>query len=125
MFVLTNRRLFLADATAIVPSAETAGEHTREAFRLRFELIDDDEMTELARFTPEDLADPVTAEAKNERRVLRRVIVGWEDVVDGSKEPIPFDEDVLEMALRLRWFRLAAYAAYRHAIESGEAARGN
>lgn len=125
MFVLTNRRLFLADATAIVPSAETAGEHTREAFRLRFELIDDDEMTELSRLTSEDLADPAMAQVKSDRRVLRRLIVGWEDVVDASKEPIPFDEDTLEMALRLRWFRLAAYAAYRHAIESGEAARGN
>lgn len=125
MFILTDRRLFVADATAILPSADTPGDHTRETFKLRFELIEDDEMTELARFTPEDLADPVTAETKNERRVLRRVIVGWEDVVDGNKEPIPFDVDTLEQALRLRWFRLAAYAAYRHAIESGEASRGN
>lgn len=126
MFVLSDRRVFVADATAILPSAETPGAYIDYAFRLEFEAIDEEESSSLATLTDEDLAQAAaTAPARADKRMLRRIILGWSDVVDRSGQQIPFAADVLEIAIAQPWFRAAAFAAYRAAMTGGEARRGN
>lgn len=125
MFVLSQSHHFPADAVAILPSPEQAGTFIEWPFKLHFEMVSEEEAADLSAITDEDLKEPGLAGVRADKRLLRRIVHGWEDVVDAAKAQVPFSAEALEEALKLPAFRLAAFAAYRKAVSGGEALRGN
>lgn len=68
--------------------------------------------------------DAVTSEGADE--FMRRVLVGWDGVVDSDGDPFPFNQQNLETMIDIPFVRQALSAAYFSATSGVKAAkRGN
>lgn len=115
MFKLVDPVKVWWPATASVPSILNPGTFDAQPFKLLLEPLPTDEAEALDKawlaLTPED-------RAREPHYLLHRVVKGWDEVSDGSS-PVPFTPENLAAALRLPWFPLAAYAAYRDLMSGG------
>ena len=70
-----------------VETLNEAGKKEKSEFHVVFKRYDVDELDELR--------------TKPQREVLKEAIVGWEGLLDGNKEPVPFNELNVDVLLRI------------------------
>lgn len=121
-FVVTQSRLYWWPIKVRVPNsdAKRAGQFEEFQFKAQFEAISTDEADKL-------IADvnalPPDERTGRQNDLLLRVVKGWDDqIIDESKEAIPFDPDTLSQLLTDPWVLVAFWRAWGESM-SGEAGR--
>jgi hypothetical protein len=54
-----------------------------------------------------------------DRDLLRKVLVGWQDIVGPDKQPVPFSEEVREQLIERPWVRTPMVRVYFEVINGG------
>ncbi len=106
MFVIQDDLTFTWPVDVNVPA--DGGKAVKQTLKARFEAIDQDELNRLI------------AEGGDEA-VLARVWVGWEDVVDAEREPVPFSAEMRQALCKRPYLRAAVVATYLEAISGRRA----
>lgn len=105
-----------------IPHPDNAGAIIEQKFKMLFEPEDQDEAIEQAEIYAS--LPTLRERAEHERRQVKRVSKGWDDVVDDDKSSVPFTEENLQAALQQKWFRDAVFRGYTESL-NGEARLGN
>lgn len=123
-FRLVDEISFPAKVTVKVPHPDKPGETNDQSFTMRFRAMPISEARKLdAELRAIDDADE---RATQENDFLKRICVGWDDgVVDADGTPVPFSQDVLDLALDWPFFQVAVFEAYRKALGADTARLGN
>lgn len=100
MFKLINENPIVTWPVTIAIPADQ-GKVLKAKCKLTFELIDDDEFSELA--------------AMGDDVLLQRVVSGWQDVGDEDGKPLPFSEENLRRFSKRAYVRRSIFAAYQKA----------
>lgn len=137
MFKVVPNLTFWWPVKVLEPDPEQPGKLIEQEFQAEFKLLDDNEAKAsaevrrqiVARFSP-DLDDQalqaVTDELEaHERASVRRVLVGWRDIVDAKGNPIPFDDQSFSALYNMYRVRTALNRAYKEAISEDQARLGN
>lgn len=110
MFVVTDQHTFERTVTVKMPSPDMPDAIVEQSFRMTFLAVDQDE----ARAWDEEQAGRNPEERRaHEHDFLVKVSQGWSDIVDASKNPLPFTAKALRHLLKRAWFERAVYEAYR------------
>ena len=62
---------------------------------------------------------------EQEKRVLRRIVKNWRNVVGEDGQPLPFSNEAFDRALARQAIREGFNVAYAEAIDTGKARQGN
>ena len=98
MFVLKADHEFDWPVTVRIPI--DGGKYASQTFTARFRLPSKDEMTNMAAVLGDDAAN------------ARKVMVGWDGIVDEQKQPVPFSDEALDALLGVPWARVAIWQAF-------------
>ncbi|HEY5209305.1 MAG TPA: hypothetical protein VIJ42_07660, partial [Stellaceae bacterium] len=123
MFKLAQRRLFWWPVNVVMPDPAQAGKTITETFEMQFEALSLDQANELQNEI-EQIGDRAELRAR-QFDFLKRVCVGWRDIVDGDGKTVPFSPEALHAAIQFSWYRDAVMRAYQKAIGTDEARAGN
>lgn len=101
MFTLALRAEFTHTVTVLTP---VDGGHREDTLRARFVAISAEEEADLLEVRDDGVS------------LLRRIVVGLEDIVDTSGRPVEFTPELLSTLLGLQWVRYGLVSAYRAAV---------
>lgn len=120
-FVLSSDRRFSWPAVAQLPSDDTPGTVVETTFTLIFRAVGDDRLNALDDewLKATQAGAPAADLFRLQHAGLREVIAGWEGVEDGDGQPVPFGPATLDAAISDRWWRAAAYRAFKEATDAG------
>ena len=109
--------------TVHAPDPQNAGKIIEQNLKVQLEPLPQDELTaaqeESAAFTRmRDVTD-------HGIRIMHRVVKNWDGVVDESGEPVPFTEEMLDLAMQHSWFRAGIQKALAESQNGEEARLGN
>ena len=96
-FILTQKPTFKAPVKVFMPNDN--GGHTESTFKATFRLIDIDELTSLRELKPAE--------------VLRKVMVGFDELIDEDKNKVEFNEDNFSALLLIPQAVSAAYRSFQ------------
>ena len=118
-FVLVEKHLYWWPVTVRVPDPDQPGKFAEQELQVQFEARRQEEAVALqeayARLsTPRERAEAEIAE-------LRAICQGWDGVVDGNGNPVPFSEETFARALDQSWFRAGVWTAYHQSVFGIEA----
>lgn len=102
MFVYAANPQFTHTLTVQVP---TDGGHENQTFACTFCVLGDDE---LAKYDMND--------RQQSSDFLRRAIVGFNDIVDAEKQPIPYSDKVRDWLIDLPYVRVPLVKGYFSAV---------
>lgn len=117
-FVLTESYVYDWPVKALVPDPSKPGAMLEQELVVKFAAMSRDEAK---RLDAEIAALPETEQVARQDDVLRRVLVGWEGVVDSEDRRVPFAQETLDIALQFPWFRSACYRAYADSLRGAVA----
>lgn len=121
-FVLSATNRFWWPVKVKMPDPDRPGKIVTQELVVLFEPKDQDSAIEdQARIA----ALPATDQIVAERQLLADVVRDWRDVLDEDKQPVPFSDKNLNMALQQSWFRTALWSAYAQSLAGQEARLGN
>ncbi|HBD91813.1 MAG TPA: hypothetical protein DEF16_03760 [Gemmobacter sp.] len=122
-FALVEKPTYWWPVTVRVPDPDTAGKFQEQELKLQFVA----QPRDAAIAAQEAYADLTSDRARHETEVAQMldIVTGWDGVVDGNGNPVPFSETTLRAALQLMWFRNAVNAAYAESMMGIEARLGN
>ena len=122
-FTLVENPTFWWPVTVRVPDPEAPGKTVSQDLRVQFAPKTRDEEIALqekfAALTSE--RDRADAEIANWLDIVK----GWDGVVDGNGNPVPFSAEALRAALQRSWFRVGLGEAFTASAFGLEAKRGN
>ncbi len=121
-FTITTAHEFRWPVSVTLPDPEKPGEHLVQDVAGVFSAIPLDEAEAL--FEGLDGGTAAARASEAEIRLVERVLIGWEGVVDEAGKPEPFTPLALARANQWSWFRRAVIQAYRKALAE-DPARGN
>lgn len=110
MFVVTDKHSFERTVTVKMPSPDKADAIVEQSFKMTFLAVDQDEARA---WDEEQAARPAEERRAHEHDFLVKVSMGWAEIVDEGKQPIPFSAGTLRLLLKRAWFERAVYEAYR------------
>lgn len=119
-FKLTKTYEYWWPVTVVMPDPKRPGKFIEAKFEALLEPLPlDEQLADL----DEDRATATTREnvERNLQR-LARTVKGWRGILDEGDEPLPFSDEMLEMALQQAPFRAAIQKALQDS-QNGEAAR--
>ena len=119
MFVATSKHLFWWPVTVNMPHPENAGSFVEATFEMQFEALS---MARAKQLDEEREKVPPEQQASRAFDFIFELARDWREIVDESRQPIPFSREALERMLQLPWFRTGVLAAYQQAV-NGQAAR--
>lgn len=112
MFKIEPQKIVKWPVTVNIP--QDGGRTRKSVFSAEFELLPQDEFSAIYR-----------EDGGNDEDLLRRVLVGWQDVGDADGEAIDFNADAREMMIRIPYVRAAIVSAYLECSFGKAAARKN
>ena len=74
---------------------------------------------------PNNEFQAIYSDGGNDETLLRRVLLGWNDVADADGNPLAFSPEAREMLIQITYVRSALVAAYMECCSGREAARKN
>ena len=98
MFNVDEKPVFTRTVTALVPKGEG---HDPQTFKATFNVLDDDEIDGVA-----------LGETKKVKELLRKMLVGMDDLADAAGNAIPFSDQIRDRMLKLPYVRVALLQAY-------------
>lgn len=119
-FILAATATFWWPMFVRVPDPAQAGAITEQELKVQLIWIDEDE--QLAREAAVLKIQDVQEQVKASRELIADRVTGWDGVVDGKGEPVPFSREALLQALKQSWFKAGLIRAVKEA-SAGEAAR--
>lgn len=119
MFILKDEISYRWPVKVRVPGAGGDGRFEEQSFKVEFAALKRDEAEAL---DTEVHAALLAGDETQRDRLLERVVIGWDGIVDESKAEVPFSPETLRAALQWPWVRLALYAAWTES-QSGEKRR--
>ncbi len=105
MFKVTEERTFTRSVPVMVP---TDGGHTKETFKATYRVVD-----------IEELDDTHTLEGQ--QRVLRRVVVSMDELVDDAGAEMPYSDELRDKLIRVPFVRSALLQTYMQAVTRARA----
>lgn len=121
MFRLAPVASFWRTVTVNVPDAASADAFDRQSFRARFRVLTPDEGRDFDARRRRMSADELAADP---HALLREIVIGWDDVLDGEGRPLAFGAGALTEMLALPWVAPALLDAWRAGL-AGEPRLGN
>lgn len=100
MFKIVTEPTFTATVPVCVP---VDGGHRNEDFKAKFKVVDVEELGEASGL-------------EGQQKLLRRVVVGVEDVRDDAGEELPFNEQLRDQLIAVPYVRAAMLQTYLAAI---------
>lgn len=80
-------------------------------FKVTFRVLDDETMSAITR--QHGQPDPDAAWiAEGDKQLLRQAWIGWDDIVDLDRQPIPFSDSARERLMSIIPIRVAVITAY-------------
>ncbi|MER9047589.1 hypothetical protein NKH89_09975 [Mesorhizobium sp. M0923] len=122
-FVLTKEYRYPWPVKIHRPDPVNPGKWQIQSYTHEFVGIGEDDAKALEKEI-EDLKTPEERRAR-EHDLLIKASRGWRDVIDESKNPIEYSEELLRQALQDTWYRVGLYNAYVGSLASPEARKGN
>jgi hypothetical protein len=122
-FVLVERPTVWWPVTVRVPDPDQPGKLAVQRLKVQFVVRDRDEVLDRQEYYAalETERERIEAETAD----MAETICGWDGVVDGNGNPVPFSEEMLRAAWKKSWFRVGVYAAQAEVILGKEAQTGN
>lgn len=122
-FVLVENPTYWWPVTIRIPDPSAAGKLIEQRMKVQFAPQNRDEALKRQEFyaaltTERDRIDAEMAD-------MLDIVKGWDDVVDGNGNPVPFSADALRAALGKSWFRSGLNKALAESIVGIEPALGN
>lgn len=118
MFVLKKDHSYAWPVTVQVPA--DGGDIREEQFTCTFQILPQARIESLMEEMRAD--EGTTLGGGADERILREVVVGWEDVKDESGDVIPFTGENLATLMALPYARIGVMRAYFESV-MGEKAR--
>jgi hypothetical protein len=100
MFVLSENPRFTHAVKVMTP---VDGGHKVEEFKATFTVID-----------VNDIGD--TSSLPGQTELLRRVVVGLEDIVDDAKKPVPYSDEFRDRLIGIPYIRAGLVQTYLAAV---------
>lgn len=100
MFILTEEPRFTHDVKVMTP---IDGGHREDIFKATYRVID-----------VEEIGD--TAGLAGQQALLRRVVVGIDDVVDANKKAVPYSDEFRDRLIAIPYIRAGLLQTYLAAI---------
>lgn len=122
-FVLVENPTYWWPVTVRVPDPSVAGQTVEQVLEVQFAPRDRDQALERQEYHATLTTDRERAEAEISDMI--EIVCGWDGVVDGKGEPVPFSENTLRAALRHSWFRIGLMTALNESLIGKAAKRGN
>ncbi|RWR28702.1 hypothetical protein D2T29_15840 [Sinirhodobacter populi] len=122
-FVLVQSPTVWWPVTVRVPDDATPGKMSEQKLKVQFVIRDRDQ-------TLDRQEEYAALETERERLAFEEddmvsIIRGWDGVVDGNGNPVPFSEEMLRAAWKKAWFRLGVNLALQEILLGKEAQTGN
>ena len=137
MFVFSENPIFWWPCKVVEPDPANPGKLIEREFEALFEMLDPDEEKAsrklrnaiIAKITPE-LSEADMEKVQDEldlhdRTTTLQALKDWRRIVDGNKEPIPFNATTFAAVYKHRRVRNALIAGYLDATTGDKARLGN
>ncbi len=105
MFNIDAKPTFTRTVTALVPRGEGVDP---QSFKATFNVLDD-----------EDIDGVPLGDVEKVKELLRKMVIGLDELVDAAENAVPFSDQVLELVLKKSYVRLALIKAYYSGADEG------